>query len=206
MHAGQIRIAVADFKRAKGDRMLGPLGTTYILEDNRRVEQVCWVGEFGKDEGDFRTQTSLKYCRECLQKRLEKTEAASKLYRLRVLSLFGGAGGMDIGLSFSHFRTNWMVDLDPASCSTFSAHHPAASVVQDTVGHALNHRTMLPEVGEVDVIAMGPPCQPFSRVVREKPILFSFTIETNPTFFLFRIDRRAKRESKIREACVLQLE
>jgi site-specific DNA-cytosine methylase len=84
------------------------------------------------------------------------------------MSLFGGAGGMDVGLAMSQFRTCWMIDDSAMSCCTFAAHHPATKVTQLLAGEALLNRTSLstmPTLDEVEGIAMGPPCQPFSKIV-----------------------------------------
>lgn len=100
--------------------------------------------------------------------RLTKAAAKKQLRRPRTLSLFGGAGGMDIGLALSHFRTTWMIDSCAVSCQTFSAHHPSAKVTQLMVGDALLQRRSLlnmPDLDEVEAIVMGPPCQPFSKIV-----------------------------------------
>jgi hypothetical protein len=147
----------------------------FPLEDLSRIKRRCWVVQAGSDDGDFQSTSPIDVCNQCLQARIERARAIQHLHRLRTLSLFGGAGGIDIGLSLSHFRTSWMIDACATSCQTFSAHHPKASVIQLMVGEALLDRRNLPsmpKVGEIDVIVMGPPCQPFSKIVGNFVIIY----------------------------------
>ena len=155
-------------KRCAGTERTLKVGRTFVLTDPARIKRTCWVASDGSSDGDFTCKDRIEHCRECLSTRLRCKEAKRHLRRIQTLSLFGGAGGMDVGLSFAHFRTSWMVDMSQKACETFQAHHPSAAVLQMDAGEALRKRAALPTMpgqGTVDAIVMGPPCQPFSKIV-----------------------------------------
>jgi hypothetical protein len=153
-------------------------GNEYTLSDISRIKSLCRVEQPGAIKGDFIASSHVTQCQECTEKK-EKLEAARNFVRrLRTLSVFGGAGGLDIGLSFSHCRTNWMIDMCQRSCETFRLHHPSTVVIQKEAGLALEDGEGLPVPGEVDMIVMGPPCQSFSKMV--SPFVFEREYDRYP--------------------------
>jgi DNA (cytosine-5)-methyltransferase 1 len=88
------------------------------------------------------------------------------------ISLFTGAGGLDIGCEAAGFRTVAAVECDPIARETvwhnaaqfFPALEPGA-IYRDVVG--LDAQRLLAGVGlrrgEVDLLHGGPPCTPFSK-------------------------------------------
>jgi C-5 cytosine-specific DNA methylase len=92
---------------------------------------------------------------------------------LRVLSLFSGCGGLDRGLAGADgkggFKTKWAIDACANSLDTLKAHMPSTTTFALDVGEVLEQMHTLPGMprkGEVDVILMGTPCEPFSFLVR----------------------------------------
>ena len=85
------------------------------------------------------------------------------------IDLFCGAGGLSHGLEAAGFRVALAVDLDERALETH-AHNVPGPVVRLDLG-AVQARdeivTMFAGV-PVDLIAGGPPCQPFSRAGRSK--------------------------------------
>ncbi len=89
---------------------------------------------------------------------------------MKAISLFSGAGGLDVGLSQSGFETVAAVELD-ANCADTLRHNTKAIVFHGDV------RTFDPVkvweatgVEKIDLIHGGPPCQPFSQIGEKKGV------------------------------------
>jgi len=75
------------------------------------------------------------------------------------VSLFTGAGGLDIGFGQAGFETLWANDLNADGCATFERNHGRGIV------HCGKLQDFLPSLGGIsspDVLIGGPPCQGFS--------------------------------------------
>ena len=85
--------------------------------------------------------------------------------RPKVISLFSGAGGLDYGLEAAGFTTAVAVDIDPEACATLQSNREwnvLKRSVHDLAPTDLLEASKLKR-GEVDLLAGGPPCQPFSK-------------------------------------------
>jgi DNA (cytosine-5)-methyltransferase 1 len=84
------------------------------------------------------------------------------------LSLFSGAGGMDLGVRQAGFRVLASVELDPHCCSSLRANaEPGTRVLEAdirTVGAEALRDELGLRPGELDLLFGGPPCQPFSQI------------------------------------------
>lgn len=92
---------------------------------------------------------------------------ASAPERLLAADLFSGAGGMSLGLEQAGMKVVFGADHDPDALGTHAHHFGGMSVDWD-LGDADTVEsvgTILRTVG-IDVIAGGPPCQPFSKAGR----------------------------------------
>lgn len=78
--------------------------------------------------------------------------------RLRAMEPFVGAGGMALGLKAAGFDCVWAGEMDRHACSTFRAAFPGVPLFEGK----LERGDEPGDVGEVDLIAGGPPCQSFS--------------------------------------------
>lgn len=84
---------------------------------------------------------------------------------MKVISLFSGAGGLDIGFHEAGFETAVFVERDPACCRTLRANLPDIPVIEGDINEisteailAAGHLKPL----EAALVIGGPPCQSFS--------------------------------------------
>lgn len=90
----------------------------------------------------------------------------------RAVSLFSGAGGMDVGFAKAGFKTILVAELDAAACQTLEANRKA-------IGHVGEERIVPTSVcdlhldrlavEDIDVVFGGPPCQGFSVAGKMDP-------------------------------------
>jgi DNA (cytosine-5)-methyltransferase 1 len=90
-----------------------------------------------------------------------------------VISLFSGAGGLDLGLEMAGFRTAACVENDTDCRATLSSNRPEWRLIgEGSDGHGDIRRLSGSEIlesaglvrGEAALVAGGPPCQPFSSM------------------------------------------
>lgn len=85
--------------------------------------------------------------------------------KLKVISLFSGAGGLDIGFKSAGFEIVLAIEADPSCCNTLRKNNPFLTViegkVEDTTSSLISKITNLKPL-EPALIIGGPPCQPFS--------------------------------------------
>lgn len=116
-----------------------------------------------------------------LPKHSDHTDNAESFYRycrrlrgvdrsvLLAADLFSGAGGMSLGLEDAGMKVVFGADFDAEALETHKHHFGGMSV-----GWDLGDPDRVDEVGEllrvsrIDVLAGGPPCQPFSKAGRSK--------------------------------------
>jgi DNA (cytosine-5)-methyltransferase 1 len=94
---------------------------------------------------------------------------ASELEGPIAVDLFSGAGGLSLGLEQAGYTTVLAVDHDEWALETHRANFPGAAIDLDLADPSRVDDLMELLAGlEVDLIAGGPPCQPFSRAGRSK--------------------------------------
>lgn len=87
------------------------------------------------------------------------------MQRLKTISLFTGAGGLDLGFEAAGFDTAVAVEMDARCVETLRANR-SWSVIERDVGQVTTAELLATgglAVGEADVLVGGPPCQPFSK-------------------------------------------
>jgi len=85
----------------------------------------------------------------------------------QMLSLFTGAGGLDLGLEAAGFSSCACIEIDPEARKTAGDNRPDWRFVEPHDIGAIEARD-LPSVlgipkGDLALVAGGPPCQPFSK-------------------------------------------
>lgn len=85
--------------------------------------------------------------------------------KLKVISLFTGAGGLDYGFEAAGFWTAVALEIDYQCCVTLRQNRRWPVIDRDI--NEVKTRELLKtgslRVGEADVLIGGPPCQPFSK-------------------------------------------
>ena len=85
---------------------------------------------------------------------------------MKLISLFTGAGGLDLGLEVAKFETVVAVEFDKACVETLKLNRPSWKIVNKDIT-TISPKEILDEaglkVGEAELLAGGPPCQPFSK-------------------------------------------
>ena len=74
------------------------------------------------------------------------------------VSLFSGAGGLDLGFKAAGFTTIAAVEIDRDSCRTLKANGFERVFCNDVRDWIQQNRDLRP-----DIVIGGPPCQPFSK-------------------------------------------
>lgn len=85
---------------------------------------------------------------------------------LRCISLFSGCGGLDAGLTQAGFSTVLATDSEPLCEASFRKNFAHAPFLTRRIGSV--HRADVVEmlggkIGEIALVAGGPPCPPFSK-------------------------------------------
>ena len=83
-----------------------------------------------------------------------------------VISLFSGAGGLDYGLEAAGFSFAAGVEMDADCVATLLESRPHWPVVGRSIFDITTQEILdlsFSTKGEVDLVAGGPPCQPFSK-------------------------------------------
>lgn len=84
----------------------------------------------------------------------------------KVISLFSGAGGLDYGLEAAGFAFGAGVEMDGDCVSTLLESRPEWPVVAESLFDVPTQELLdlaKTKKGDVDLVAGGPPCQPFSK-------------------------------------------
>jgi len=84
------------------------------------------------------------------------------IHKPTIVSLFSGAGGLDIGFHKAGFGTVFATDVWDKACETLKKNNMANEIfcgdIRDVDFKALKKR-----VGKVDCVIGGPPCPPYSQ-------------------------------------------
>lgn len=90
---------------------------------------------------------------------MERIKVDSKKYK--VVSLFAGIGGLDLGFEFAGFDVVWANDFDKFAVETYKA-NVGSNIVHGDI------REVMDQIPDHDVLIGGFPCQPFSTLGKLK--------------------------------------
>jgi DNA (cytosine-5)-methyltransferase 1 len=96
---------------------------------------------------------------------------------MKAVSLFSGAGGMDVGFKAAGFTIVAANEIDKHACLTFRSNHPMTQLIEGDIDLC---RSDLESFKNIDVVFGGPPCQGFSVAGKMNPddprskLIFSF--------------------------------
>ncbi|HZU12270.1 MAG TPA: DNA cytosine methyltransferase [Chloroflexota bacterium] len=83
---------------------------------------------------------------------------------MKSIDLFAGAGGLTLGLHLAGWDTVLAVEFDRYACATYRHNFPAVEVIEQDI----NSLSFVQWRGVVDLVAGGPPCQPFSVAGKQR--------------------------------------
>ncbi len=78
---------------------------------------------------------------------------------LKVVSLFAGAGGMDVGAINAGCEIVAASELDPYACLSYRENHPNTIMIEGDINEKIDELRVFKGV---DLVIGGPPCQGFS--------------------------------------------
>ena len=86
-------------------------------------------------------------------------------HALRSIELFSGAGGLALGTHAAGFQHEMLIEWKAEAAATlqFNVHHETVSGIRDwRIEHGDIRDYHFSDSGKLDLLAGGPPCQPFS--------------------------------------------
>jgi DNA (cytosine-5)-methyltransferase 1 len=81
----------------------------------------------------------------------------------RILSLFAGCGGMDLGAEWAGGEVVWANEMNPHACETYRSYFHNTNLIEGSI-EDVDLSCELPNPSKVDVVLGGFPCQDFSMI------------------------------------------
>lgn len=115
-----------------------------------------------------RTTGNIAYCQ--LLGELATRHKANSPGAPTALSLFSGCGGFSLGFSAAGFQVKGHLEIDPGLRKIYSLNFPESVEIGGDITKVTDERIreLRGEIGKIDVIIGGPPCQGFSLSGKRK--------------------------------------
>lgn len=78
---------------------------------------------------------------------------------MKAISLFSGAGGMDVGMISAGFSVQIANEIDSVACKTYTQNHKNTILIEGDLDKNLDYFN---DITGIDLVFGGPPCQGFS--------------------------------------------
>ena len=85
---------------------------------------------------------------------------------INAISLFSGAGGMDVGFKRAGVNVVLANEIDKTAANTFTTNHPGVKML---VGDVNDYYCEFKKCQNIDLVFGGPPCQGFSVIGKMNP-------------------------------------
>jgi DNA (cytosine-5)-methyltransferase 1 len=86
--------------------------------------------------------------------------------QIKAVSLFTGAGGMDVGFENAGVRVVFANEINKEAADTYKANHPFCTILNQDIYESFNE---IAQYKGVDLVFGGPPCQGFSVAGKMNP-------------------------------------
>ena len=86
---------------------------------------------------------------------------------VKAISLFTGAGGMDVGFEKAGVEVIWANEINREASETYKLNHPHTAIVNDDINNQIEFLSQFEN--RVDLVFGGPPCQGFSVAGKMDP-------------------------------------
>ena len=98
------------------------------------------------------------------------------MYKFTAVSLFSGAGGLDLGLEAAGWNILAQVEMDLDSVGSLKHHAESRGLKTEIIPHPIEatdphtlRKGLGLQKGELALLAGGPPCQPFTTTGSDRP-------------------------------------
>lgn len=144
---------------------------TYVLQQDMRVRLpkaiLSNLGvEKGKTKFDIYLDSKENSLVFCIHNDGHKEETKNAEDKFTAVSLFTGAGGMDVGFEKAGVEVVFANELMSEAAATYNANHAPGVMVNDDINNILDSLT---KFQGVDLVFGGPPCQGFSVAGKMDP-------------------------------------
>lgn len=85
------------------------------------------------------------------------------------VSLFSGAGGMDVGFERANIDVLFANEINKDACATYASNHPRAKLYCDDIKNVISEFKQIKKTNNIDIVFGGPPCQGFSVAGKMDP-------------------------------------